>query len=357
MKFIHCSDLHIDSALEGFPTEKSKIRREEVLATFERLLSFAKQNQVQAVIIAGDMFDTAKVSVKTIKRVIHAIENCGADVLCLTGNHDEENLLSSIENPPKNLKFFGDNWTNFYYGDTVICGAKLTHGNQDFLYESLSLNASEKNVVVLHGQIVGYNGKEQAENISLPRLKDKNIDYLALGHIHSYSEGVLDNRAKYVYCGCLEGRGFDEVGEKGFCLVHTDGEVRNTFVPFSSRNLYTVQYDVSERTDWLKTERNIISDLVMKYDKNSLIKVVLVGSNTVDYGIDLSHFTKQLNDLFFFAKVYNKTTVKFNESDINDDKSIRGEFIRTVLQSDLSEEEQSKIITCGLNALKGEELL
>ena len=37
MKFIHCADLHLDSKMEGLPTDKSKIRRDEVVATFERL--------------------------------------------------------------------------------------------------------------------------------------------------------------------------------------------------------------------------------------------------------------------------------------------------------------------------------
>ena len=58
------------------------------------------------------------------------------------------------------------------------------------------------------------------------RLKEKNIDYLALGHIHEYSQGQIDLRGKYAYSGCLEGRGFDELGEKGFILIDvSDGVV------------------------------------------------------------------------------------------------------------------------------------
>ena len=37
MKIIHCSDLHLDSAIVGIPTEKSKIMRDEIVRTFERL--------------------------------------------------------------------------------------------------------------------------------------------------------------------------------------------------------------------------------------------------------------------------------------------------------------------------------
>jgi exonuclease SbcD len=52
--------------------------------------------------------------------------------------------------------------------------------------------------------------KDKTEVISLKELKNKAIDYLALGHIHSYKMEQLDSRGVYCYPGCLEGRGFDE---------------------------------------------------------------------------------------------------------------------------------------------------
>ena len=73
MKVIHTADLHLDSKIERIPLEKSKILREEILASFERLCDYASSNGVSVVIIAGDMFDTNKVSNKTILRVLNAI--------------------------------------------------------------------------------------------------------------------------------------------------------------------------------------------------------------------------------------------------------------------------------------------
>ena len=57
------------------------------------------------------------------------------------------------------------------------------------------------------------------ELVSLPRLQNKNIDYLALGHLHDYRFERLDSRGHYCYSGALEGRGFDELGPKGFVVV------------------------------------------------------------------------------------------------------------------------------------------
>ena len=79
MKIIHTADLHLDSKIDGLSPEKSKIRREEIVRSFERLVDFAKQNDVKVIIIAGDMFDTKKISLKTRERVFECIRN-NADI-------------------------------------------------------------------------------------------------------------------------------------------------------------------------------------------------------------------------------------------------------------------------------------
>ena len=95
----------------------------------------------------------------------------------------------------------------------------------------------------MHGQVAGYKSSEDAEVISIPRLKGKYIDYLALGHIHTFSKGQIDERGHYAYSGCLDGRGFDELESKGFVLLNCEnGKVESEFIEFSSRALYGRNY-------------------------------------------------------------------------------------------------------------------
>lgn len=358
MKFIHCADLHLDSKMETLPSEKSKIRREEVLRTFERLCDYATINGVKAVIIAGDMFDTSRVTLKTRARVLNAIiTNPDVDFLYLSGNHDDDNFVSGMEELPANFKVFSSEWTAFNYGDAVISGVKFTQYNLNTVYDMLKLDQDKINIVTLHGQIAGYVSEDKTEIISLPRLKDKNIDYLALGHIHEYSAGEIDLRGKYAYSGCLEGRGFDETGDKGFVEITVDGNGLTTeFVKFASRKLSVFEYDVSDKTDWVLARSEIITALNNNVDKTSLLKVVIKGERKTDFDIDKDGLVMRLNETYFFAKVYDKTTVKVDEKDFSFDKSVRGEFVRAVWESSLSPEMKSKVISCGLNALKGEEL-
>ncbi len=356
MKFIHCADLHLDSKIESLPSEKSRIRREEILRSFERMVDFALSNNVVAIIISGDMFDTARVSVKTKARVLNAINKAQTiDFLYLSGNHDDDNFISSLGELPQNLKLFTDKWVGYRYGKTLISGVKFTNFNTDAVYDTLELNENDVNIVAIHGQVVGYNSNDKAELVSIPKLKNKSIDYLALGHIHTYSVGRIDERGTYAYCGCLDGRGFDELGEKGFVLLEVENnKVNYQFVNFSSRIFREINADVTEYNDWFNFKDDLLSKLNQECTELDLVKLVIIGEHKTDFEIDKEGLSRLLNEKYFFAKVYDKTELKIEISDYEKDKSVRGEFVRAVWESDLDLETKQKVIMCGINALKGE---
>lgn len=363
MKIIHCADLHLDSDFIGFSREKSRIRREECLRTFERMVDFAVQNSVKVIIIAGDMFDSNKVSNRTASRVLKTISNNSEiDFLYLSGNHDENGLFFDFFSDlktPSNFKFFDKTLTKFVYDNVCICGVDGSVPLDRFFYENLCFNSSDVNLLCMHGQIAGYKTDEKnVDLISLPNLKEKNIDYLALGHYHSFSVGEIDLRGKYAYSGCLEGRGFDETGDKGFVLIDTDTDKLSfNFVKFAQRGIFEHFFSISGYTNWLDAEQDLISQLKSSYNKESIIKVVLNGERSLNFYIDLHTLKYRLEEWFFHVKIQDKTSLKVNLLDFENDKSVKGEFVRSVLQSDLSEEDKSKVLSCGFNALSGEELL
>ena len=74
MKFIHCADIHLDSKMEtNLSSQKAKERKKEILNTFERMVAYAVENNVKGIIIAGDMFDTARITNLTKTRVLNTI--------------------------------------------------------------------------------------------------------------------------------------------------------------------------------------------------------------------------------------------------------------------------------------------
>ena len=254
MKIIHCADLHLDSKMEtNLSVAKAKERKKEILNTFERMVDYAAEHHVDAIILAGDMFDTERVTNLTKTRVLKVIQkNSQIDFFYLSGNHDESNFIDQIEVVPENLKNFGKTWTSFGCQNIAITGVVLDESNQTSIYDTLNLSPENLNIVVMHGQISSYTTKDKNATINLLKLKNKNIDYLALGHVHTYMQGMLDKRGVYCYAGCLEGRGFDECGEKGFVLLEIqNGIIKSNFIGFAQRQLDEFVFDIVESEEAL----------------------------------------------------------------------------------------------------------
>lgn len=363
MRIIHCADLHLDSKLNAnLEKEQVKERRGEILHTFVRMVEYAKAHDVQAIMIAGDMFDTKNISATARNTVLHNIINHPQiQFYYLKGNHDKDNFLTGLEEIPENLNMFGSQWTVYRNGDIVITGVELDDSNKDSVYNSLVLDAKNFNIVMLHGQEAESASKDKAEVIHLKELRNRGIDYLALGHIHGYKKEALDPRGVYCYPGCLEGRGFDECGEHGFVVIEVDEETHaftHEFVPFAQRKLYTVTVDVSgcETTDEMvdRTRQTILKE---GCESNSLVKIVLTGMLDVECEKDTVYFLSRFKHDFYFAKVYDETTLKINIDEYLLDESLKGEYVRMVMNAkDLSEEEKAIIVRYGLQAIAGEEV-
>ena len=345
----------------NLPKEQAKERRNEILRTFTRMVEYAKKNSVSVILIAGDLFDNRNVSAmgrNTVRDVI--VQNPEIDFLYLKGNHDSDNFLSKLDEIPDNLCMFKENWTTYKYGNVAISGLELDQSNSHLAYNTLTLDYDDFNIVMLHGQLAGYKTKNRAEIISLDDLKNKNIDYLALGHVHERQFDRLDARGSYCYCGCLEGRGFDECGKKGFMLLDVDtdkGTANADFVPIASRDYYTLSVDVtgikSTQEAALRMEEAITSS---GFSSKSLVKFVLTGEVDVECELDTQFLEEQFQDYFYFEKVYDETRLLVNYSDYEKDASLKGQFVRLVYASDLSDEEKSKVIRTGILALAGEEI-
>ncbi len=351
MKLIHCADLHLDSPMESnLPAEKARERKGEILSTFTKLVRLAAETDVAGILIAGDLFDSNHITKRTQKYVLDLI--AAHPDLCffyLSGNHDRGNALKAAENRPENLYTFEDGWTSYTFGDVVITGSERPDP------DTLSLDERALNIVLLHGQErAGRAGG--ADTVTLSALKSKGIDYLALGHIHDYRVLPLDARGEAVYSGCLEGRGFDECGKKGYVLLETAGKrIEHRFVPLARRSLHTVECDVTSFSSQLELEERLL-DAVSEIPSSDMVKVMLVGSCDPGAQKDVAHLTSVLSERFYFAKIYDRSRILIDPADYLHDISLRGEFVRRVMASSLSDAEKERVIACGFRALGGEEV-
>ena len=363
MKIIHCADLHLDSKMNSnFDRIKAKERKGEILHTFERMVEYASEQGVDAILIAGDLFDTRNISASVRNTVLFSIKDHPLITFYyLRGNHDADNFLSGLEQIPENLKLFGSQWLSYRQGDVVISGVELSYENAGSAYVSLVLNAQDFNIVMLHGQESESNAQDKTASIHLKALKNKGIDYLALGHIHGYKKGALDARGIYCYPGCLEGRGFDECGSHGFVVMDIDPLSRmytHTFVPFARRTLSAVTVDITGCDTTAQMAARISSSLQEAGCRTEdLVKIILTGALDVEVEKDVDYLLARYSDQYYFVKIYDETYLKIETENYLLDKSLKGEFARLVMgDTSISEEDKKRIIRYGFQAIAGEEV-
>lgn len=352
MKFIHMADAHLGSKMEAkLSGEQAKLRRSEIRATFRRIVEYAAANDIKVFVIAGDLFDAEKPLKKDKEFFYDTVKRFdGIDFLYLRGNHDRGGNGEDLPN----LKTFSKDWTYYRYGKVVFAGVELCRENSVSLYSSLRLAADDVNVAIMHGDISEGAGEDK---IRLSALKDKNIDYLALGHIHYSYEKPLGSRGIARYAGCPEGRGFDETGKKGFFVVDVDESaktLRSEFVSLAERTIYRYETDVSaaeKPSDVYALVRRTVSA-----DKKDFIRVELVGERSYDDENLADDIAAYLKNSYFFVSVKDRTVRKYSAEDFAGDASLKGEFVRQVLASDLPDERKSEIIAVGLKALAGREV-
>ena len=360
MRIIHCADLHLDSKMESnLDKDQALLRRSELIETYERMVEYAVDNQVRAILIAGDLFDKTHIRKEVKRRVVEQIvAHPEIDFYYLKGNHDRCDFMEAgMDEVPANFHMFTDNsWTSYTCEDVVITGIEINSSNAATLPQSLVLDSANTNIVMLHGQQSDYDGKDGAEIVNTNALKGKVIDYLALGHIHKYIFQQLDDRGVYCYPGCLEGRGFDETGDKGFVLMEIeDGVITSEFIPFALRRLHEIEVAVTADMDVqavISKAKKQLDDV----DPQDMIKFVITGERELEDEIDITRFLRAFENKYFFVKCYDRTKTLIDYASYQYDKSLKGEFVRLVQAQDMDEDEKAKIIEIGIKAIMGEDI-
>lgn len=347
MKIIHTSGLHLDSSLDFITNSViQRERKREINQNLVRLIDYAKQNNADRIIISGGLFGTAPVSLKAITFFLEMVgENPDIDFIVIPSAKEDESDLASRASKYPNLKVFGNGFGVLHYADCdVTCVGYMD--NYDF--DCLDLKEDKVNILVLTGTV--------GDNINLSDLKNRNVDYLALGGNHEYSKGKLDKRGNYANSGCLDGACFSETGKKGFILLDIgESSVIPEFIPFSERTIHQVILNITDIDTYQEIRKNLnlkLNDI----EHEDIVLVRLTGTYSLDLIKQNEMLEEALNDRFYYVKISDESKLKINPKDYENDISLKGEFIRNVLASDMDEEDKNDVIEYGIKALLKEDL-
>ncbi len=345
MKIVHIADVHLGATNKKLSMPLQKSLKLENANRLKYVFDYAKKINAEAIIISGDLFHSKNPSNQLVKFFVDILSSCQIPVFYVKGNHDEEFIFSdNFKN--LNFKVFDKDFSSFELGENVVIGGQS--GNQ---LDLPSLNQNKFNIVLLHGDI--HSKGNDCIDISL--CKNKNINYLALGHIHTFEQGKLDLKGEYVYPGCLTGNGFDECGEKGLVVIETQSSTIQ-FVPIQGKCFVIKRVDITGFKDYDDLDLKIQKAL-KNYD-GDFIRIELIGQYEEEQDKYLGFLSNKYSNIYPYFEIVDKSKIKLDAEKLKKEiLSFKAEFLRLVCDDkSLSEEEKNEICRLGISALRGDDL-
>ena len=227
LKILHSADWHLDSPFLGFNDRQRQLLQEAQQTIPGKVADLCRQEDCDLVLLAGDLFD-GEARQETVALLKRELENCGVPVLIAPGNHDfyGDGSPWKEETWPENVFVFtGDLESVTIHGlNCRIYGAGFQSMDCPALLEGFRAQGDEAYcLAVLHGDPLQRNSPYNP--ITNAQVRNSTLDYLALGHVHKAGT-FRSGETLCAWPGCPMGRGWDETGEKGVCIVTLGEEPR-----------------------------------------------------------------------------------------------------------------------------------
>ena len=359
VRLLHAGDFHLDSAFAALTPRQAAARRRE---SVQRLVDWANDHDIQLMLLAGDLFDGAAIGGDTARLLAEALGSFRGQVVIAPGNHDPYSAKSPYATLswPENVHVFTSKTVERVELPELQCavyGAAFTAPVQD---ESLLAGFRAPadgfiHLMVLHGDISA--AESRYDPLTKGQIKESGIDYLALGHTHQFGGFLREGQTTYAYSGCPEGRGFDELGEKGILTGTVErGKAELSFVPFARRRYEVLNVDVTGRSAE-EALRAALPDATVR----DIYRIIFTGE-TDERGLDLKSIEEQFAPDFFHLELRDETRIGEDVWARAQEDSLRGLFLRelrTKFDVASSDDERAKISLAarfGLAALDGRDL-
>ncbi|MCK9444732.1 MAG: DNA repair exonuclease [Tissierellaceae bacterium] len=314
VKFIHTGDLHLGLKFHNvsFSKEKAKERRRELWTTFENIVNRAREENVDFLLMAGDLFEGKYFTLGDINRVKDTFKEAeNVNILISAGNHDyiEKNSLYNKIHWPKNVHIFGTEGIEkkeFPHLNTIVYGYSWDRPviRENVLFENIKeqVDETKNSILMIHGDLAASSDYLPLDNKALINL---NIDYIALGHIHKpqlFSQNLA-------YCGCPEPLNFGEIGQRGIIQgTIEEGKTKIELIPISKRRFIEVEVELSEDMGYPQIVEKI-AELDLNKDMD-FVRVNLRGY--IQREINIKDVERNLEDSFYHLEIVDNTIWDYN---------------------------------------------
>lgn len=356
MKFLHISDLHIGKRLNEFSMIEDQIH------ILNQILKIAQKEQVDGVIIAGDIYDKPIPSAEAVKVFDQFLTNLADDhvkVFAISGNHDSAERIAF----GAQLMSSRGVWLSPVYDGTAakivledeygeLCiyllpfikpavvrhilekekepDTQLPESYHDAVKTAvgrMDADCSRRNILVAHQFVTGA-GRCDSEDISVGGIDQVDaeifdaFDYVALGHIHS-PQSVKRDTVRY--CGTPLKYSFSEAEqeksavvvecrEKGAVCIHTVPlvplhdlrKIRGTYLEVTARDFYQ-QTNTEDYVQVTLTDEEDVPDGLAKLRiiYPNLMQLLYDNSRTKQNRlVEFAECVEQKSEFSLFAEFY-----------------------------------------------------
>jgi exonuclease SbcD len=234
MRFLHVADVHLDTSFAGRSESVRQRLREASREAFRRAVDLAIREEVHAFLLAGDLFDSDRLSLKTERFMLDQMSRLGdhgITVVYATGNHDPGAAPSGPRRLtwPPNVHVVSDatprrilitDGSGDPVGTVTAAGHASAEERADLSRAFPRPSGDLPQVALLHTQVHHSFGAHEHHAYApseLSFLLRSGYDYWALGHVHERQ--ALSDDPPIWYAGSLQGRTHAERGERGVLLV------------------------------------------------------------------------------------------------------------------------------------------
>ena len=261
-RFIHTADLHLDSPLRSLALRNSELAELIGDATRQALVSIVDlclDERVNALIIAGDLYDGDQTSMKTARFLASQLQRlhaAGIETFIIRGNHDAlSRITQELILPPSVTVFSGQpHRVDFSKGDLALSIHGLSfakpHAPESLLEKYAGPTPDAVNIGIMHTSVDGAPGHDLYAPCKASDLHGWGFDYWALGHVHARTQHT--GECVVIMPGMPQGRDINEAGEKTVTIVtvnddhsFTVGERLTSIAQFER-----VQVDMTSAETW-----------------------------------------------------------------------------------------------------------
>lgn len=341
IRILHTADLHLGANLAGFG-ELARERQRDFEKTFERLVTLAIKREVDCLLVAGDLFDSNNVNAELVGRVQEGFARLtgrGIAVVLIPGTHDHvvaatsiyrrysfsgaHLLMEPVVSEPLRLAVRGDEvwFYGFAYNSASSTGALATMGRRA---------AEGIHIGLLHGSLRGspeWEHRHKDLPFASAELAGLGLDYVALGHYHSFATVEHEGRTIACYPGSPEGKRFGENGPRHVVVAEVgQGQATLEKVAVQSRQLSELTVDAS----LFASPGLLVDELARLGAPDVIARIRLTG--VVEEPLDCANIAGRVQGRFAWLDLVDETDLFDSRyvQRLEREDSIRGLFVRKV---------------------------